>query len=391
MTDSAASAVCLVMASNDPLRDPQDMGPPTPRGPHARRPRTRIRGLVKGGGAKPDPGEGASSVLERRTGTSVLGMGMALPPQVLDNAMVAARTGLTEEWIVQRTGIHERRVAAPGMRPSQLAAESSNAALAEAGVRPEDLGFVICTTLTPDTPVPATACWIQAEIGASRVPSVDLNAACSGFLYGWKIADALMRADQSMGPILLVAVEQMSRIIDPTDPHTCAIFGDGSAAAVIGRAQPGAGLLGCTLGADGSGASLIQVPAGGGHLPASHETVDAGLHYVQMQGREVFKLAVNEMAAECEALLADLGIDPSDIKVVVPHQANARILDSVARQLGVADRIVMNLDRLGNTVSASIPLALIDCIRAGRLERGDLVLLTAFGAGLTWGAAVVRW
>ncbi|RMH01382.1 MAG: ketoacyl-ACP synthase III [Planctomycetota bacterium] len=298
---------------------------------------------------------------------------------------------MTEDWIVQRTGIHERRRAAPGTRPSQLGAESARRAMAQAGVKPEDIGFILCTTLTPDTPVPATACWIQAELGISRVPAVDLNAACSGFLYGWKVADALLRSDPDLGPVLLVCVEHMTRIVDPTDPHTCAIFGDGAATAVIGRAEKDAGLLGCTLGADGSGAGLIQVPAGGGHLPASHDTVDAGLHYLQMQGREVFKLAVNEMSGACDTLLRDLGLAADEIKVVVPHQANARILDAVARHLGVADRIYVNIAKLGNTTSASIPLALEECVQQGKLERGDLVLLTAFGAGLTWGAAVVRW
>ncbi|MBC8328582.1 MAG: ketoacyl-ACP synthase III [Planctomycetes bacterium] len=356
-------------------------------------PRTSTR--IRGTNGKPEadafPQDDASNGQERRAGTSVLGMGSALPPNVVSNAEVAERTGLTEDWIVQRTGIQERRHSAPGVRPSLLGAESAVKAMEQAGVKPEELGFILCTTLTPDTPVPATACWIQAEIGANRVPAIDLNAACSGFLYGWKIADALMRSDASMGPILLVAVEQMSRIVDPTDPHTCAIFGDGAASVVIGRAEAGFGLLGCTLGADGAGASLIQVPAGGGHLPASHETVDAGLHYLQMQGREIFKLAVNEMTGECEALLNELGIDADEIKLVVPHQANARILDSVARHLGVADRIHVNIAKVGNTVSASIPLALEECATQGKLKRGDLVLLTAFGAGLTWGAAVVRW
>ncbi len=350
---------------------------------------TRIRG--QNGKAEAASNGLQPAEQERRAGTCVIGMGSALPQQVVSNAEVAERTGLTEDWIVQRTGIKERRMATPGMRPSQLGAEAANRALEDAGVKPEELGFILCTTITPDTLCPSTACWIQAEIGAPRVPAIDLNAACSGFLYGWKIADGLMRTDPSMGPILLVAVEQMSRIVDPTDPHTCAIFGDGAAAVVLGRAENGAGLLGCTLGADGSGASLIQIPAGGGHLPATHDTVDAGLHFVQMQGREVFKLAVNEMSGECEALLTELGVEADDIKLVVPHQANARILDAVARHLGVADRIHVNISKVGNTTSASIPLALHDAADQGKLERGDLVLLTAFGAGLTWGAAVVRW
>ena len=348
---------------------------------------TRLRDA----GGQPLPSSSTAQARDRRTGTKVLGIARALPDHVVTNAEVAARTGLTEDWIVQRTGIRERRRATDGMRPSLLGAEATKKALDQAGVKPEDLGFVLCTTITPDTPVPATACWIQAEIGAPRVPAIDLNAACSGFLYAWKIADSLMRTDPTMGPVLLVAVEQMSRIIDPVDPHTCAIFGDGAAAVVFGRAENGAGLLGCTLGADGAGAGLIQVPAGGGHLPATHDTVDAGLHYVQMQGREVFKLAVNEMSAECEALLQQLGVAPEDIALVVPHQANARILDAVARHLGVEDRIHMNISEVGNTVSASIPLALEECVNDGRLKPGDLVLLTAFGAGLTWGAAVVRW
>jgi len=359
--------------------------------PYVTRTATRIRGLNGKADAESAARIEAERAQERRAGTTVLGLGTALPQHVVHNSEVAERTGLTEEWIVQRTGIQERRRSAPGVRPSLLGAESAVKAMEQAGVKPEDLGFILCTTVTPDTMVPATACWIQAEIGAPRVPALDLNAACSGFLYGWKVADALMRADPSMGPILMVAVEKMSSIIDPTDPHTCAIFGDGAASVVIGRAESGSGLLGCTLGADGSGASLIQVPGGTGHIPASHETVDPGLHNQQMHGREVFKLAVNEMSGECEALLQELDIDPEQIKLVVPHQANARILDAVARHLGVPDRIHMNIAKVGNTTSASIPLALDQAVEDGKLERGDLVLLTAFGAGLTWGAAVVRW
>ncbi len=366
------------LRTRSPVEAPAILGPLT---------ETRLRDAH--GCPLPHPLPGTAR--DRRAGTRVLAIARALPPTVVGNQEVAAPAGLTEEWIVQRTGVRERRRAAPGTCPSALGAEAARRAMAEAGVAPEELGFILCATVTPDSPMPSTACLLQAELGAARVPALELNAACSGFLYGWKVADSLMRADATMGPVLLVTTEIMSTVVDPEDPQTCAIFGDGAAAVVLGRSAPDTGLLGCTLGADGARGHLIEIPAGGAVHPASHETVDHHDHFIHMKGREVFKLAVSEMIAECEALLDRVGLRPEDVARIIPHQANTRILDAVGRHLGVADRIHVNITRVGNTASASIPLALAECVEEGSVKPGDYVLLTAFGAGLTWGAALVRW
>lgn len=332
---------------------------------------------------------GATDAL--KTAVGVLGIGSALPAHVVPNAPIAARAALSEDWIVQRTGILERRVAGAGLLPSQLGAASARRALAMAGIEAAEVGFLLCCTATPDRPIPATSCLILRELGVSGPPAMDLVAGCTGFLYGLRTADALLRSDPALGNVLLVSTEFMNLWRNPDDYQTCALFGDAAAAVVLGRVGGGAGLLGSVLHADGALADLIQVQAGGVAEPTSAESVAGGRHYLEMRGREVFRHAVEKMISSCRELLDAHGVKPRDLDLVVPHQANLRILEAIAQRFGIADKLYINIERFGNTASATIPLALDECVKAGRLKRGNLVMVTSFGAGATWGAALLRW
>jgi 3-oxoacyl-[acyl-carrier-protein] synthase-3 len=321
---------------------------------------------------------------------TVAGVGSVLPERVVPNAEFETLVDTSDEWIRDRTGIGERRFAVDGQATSDLAVGAARRALETAGVAPEQLDLIVCATLTPDTPIPAAAVWVQRKLGVGA-PAFDLNAACAGFSYGLSTGAAFIGSGQAE-TVLVIGAEVLSRVMDYTDRTTCVLFGDGAGAVVL-RPSENPGILGSVLGADGGATDLLFIPAGGSARPASRETVDARDHSIRMpRGREVFKRAVVEMAASCRELLEKSGHTADDVNLLIPHQANARIMVAVAERLGIGpDRAVVDVETVGNTSAASIPIALDRAWRAGRIAEGDLVLLTSFGAGLAWGANLIRW
>jgi 3-oxoacyl-[acyl-carrier-protein] synthase-3 len=321
---------------------------------------------------------------------TITGVGSSLPPRLVPNTWFEARVDTTDEWIRSRTGIEARHFADDGVVTSDLAVEAARIALRTAGIPAEQLDMIVCATVTGDTPFPATAVWVQEKLGLS-CPAFDVNAACAGFSYGLATATAFVESGMA-DTILLIGAEVYSRILDFTDRQTCVLFGDGAGATVI-QASDRPGIEGTVLGADGTATEILLVPAGGSREPASAETVAASRHRIQMpNGREVFKRAVTEMAASCREVLEKNGHSPDDVDLLIPHQANARIMVAVAERLGIPlERAVVDVAEVGNTSAASIPIALDRAYRAGRIHEGDLVLFTSFGAGLTWGATAIRW
>jgi len=321
---------------------------------------------------------------------AVVGLGSVLPERVVPNEEFAKLVDTSDEWIRERTGVAERHFAAEDQVTSDLAVEATRTALDSAGVSAEQLDLIVCATLTPDTPIPATAVWVQRKLGIVA-PAFDVNAACAGFSYALSTATAFIESGQAE-TVLVVGAEVLSRVMDYRDRTTCVLFGDGAGALVL-RPSESAGVIGSVLGADGRAAEILIIPAGGSARPASHETVEARDHSIRMpKGREVFKRAVVEMAGACRELLEKSGHTPDDVNLLIPHQANARIMIAVAERLGIGlDRAVVDVETVGNTSAASIPIALDRAWRAGRVREGDLVLLTSFGAGLAWGANLIRW
>jgi 3-oxoacyl-[acyl-carrier-protein] synthase-3 len=321
---------------------------------------------------------------------TITGVGSSLPPRIVPNSWFEDRIDTTDEWIRSRTGIEARHFVTDGVVTSDLAIEASRIALDEAGIPAEQIDVVICASVTGDTPFPSTAVWVQQKLGLS-CPAFDVNAACAGYSYGLATATAFVEAGVA-DTILLIGAEVFSRILDFSDRQTCVLFGDGAGATVI-QASERTGIEGTVLGADGTAAEILLMPAGGSREPATPETVAARRHRIQMpNGREVFKRAVTEMAASCREVLEKNGHTPDDVDLLIPHQANARIMVAVAERLGIPlERAVVDVAGVGNTSAASIPIALDRAYRAGRMKDGDLVLFTSFGAGLTWGATVMRW
>jgi 3-oxoacyl-[acyl-carrier-protein] synthase-3 len=328
-----------------------------------------------------------------RTGAervSISGLGTCVPQRILTNEELAGMVDTSDEWIVTRTGIRERRIAAPDQALSDLALPAARQALQEAGIAPSELDLVICATVTPDMAFPATAVLLAEALGSRQAAAYDLSAGCTGFMYALAQAQAVLASGMGR-TALVVGGDVLSRIIDWSDRSTCVLFGDGAGAVVLERTAQG-GFLGFELGADGSGGKDLYLPAGGSRRPASAETVAAGEHYVRMNGREVFKFATRVLVSSAQALLEALGLSVADIDLYIPHQANIRIIQHAAARLGIPEeKIVVNVDRYGNTSSGSIPLALADAVGEGRLRRGDLLLMTGMGAGLTWGSAVLEW
>jgi len=321
---------------------------------------------------------------------TITGVGSSLPPRLVPNTWFEARVDTTDEWIRSRTGIEARHFADDGVVTSDLAVEAARIALRTAGIPAEQLDMIVCASVTGDTPFPATAVWVQEKLGLS-CPAFDVNAACAGFSYGLATATAFVESGMA-DTVLLIGAEVYSRILDFTDRQTCVLFGDGAGATVI-QASDRPGIEGTVLGADGTAAEILLLPAGGSREPASAETVAASRHRIRMpNGREVFKRAVTEMAASCREVLEKNGHSPDDVDLLIPHQANARIMVAVAERLGIpVERAVVDVAEVGNTSAASIPIALDRAYRAGRIHEGDLVLFTSFGAGLTWGATAIRW
>ena len=319
-----------------------------------------------------------------------LGLGFYLPEKVLTNAELEKMVETSDEWIRTRTGISQRRIAAQGENTSDLAVKAAQAALADAKVKPEELDMILVATMTPDMPCPSTACIVQAKLGAPQAAATDVAAACSGFLYGLVMGQQFV-ATGTYKKILVIGAEVLSRVVDWTDRGTCVLFGDGAGAAVIGPTTRGQ-ILSTYLGADGTKADLLKVPAGGAAQPASNESVRARAHFLKMNGTEVFKHAVRGMSDAAHTAIQRAGIKPEQIACVVPHQANIRIIEAVVERAGIPlERVYLNVDRYGNMSAASTIVALCEAVRDGRIKKGDYALLVAFGAGLTWGASVIRW
>ncbi|HZQ28803.1 MAG TPA: beta-ketoacyl-ACP synthase III [Acidimicrobiales bacterium] len=316
----------------------------------------------------------------------VAGMGTAVPDQIATNADFEARLDTSDEWIVERTGIRERRFAGPGETTATLAAAAGGAAIKDAGLVPDDIDLLVVATATPETTIPATAVYVQESLGL-HCGAFDLGAACAGFVYGLVTASSFIVAN-NLDAILVVGAETLSRIVNPEDRSTAILFGDGAGAAVVRRTDGDTGLLSWDLGCDGSAAGLLGVDAGGSRIPTTRASVAAGQHWLHMDGREVFRRAVRVVVESSGKALARAGVTADDIDLFVPHQANVRIIEAAVSRLGIApERVVTNIERYGNTSAASVPLALEEASP----KDGDLVLLSGFGAGMTWASAVIRW
>ncbi|MDP3981011.1 MAG: beta-ketoacyl-ACP synthase III [Chlamydiota bacterium] len=323
--------------------------------------------------------------------SSIVSTGIFVPPKILSNVDLEKMVETSDEWIRERTGIRERRVADATMTTSDMGMLASKEALRSAGISPEDIDLIIVSTMTPDMLCPSTACLVQAKLGASRAACFDLSAACSGFVYGLDIMDKFLDGGrQKTG--LLIGAEKLSSSINWKDRNTCILFGDGAGATVMVKGNDGHRVVASCLGSDGLGADMLKIPAGGCAAPATQETVAMGLHYLTMEGREVFKRAVAVMSASTLEVLDVAGMKPEDITLFIPHQANKRIIDGVAKKLSISDRkIFLNVDKYGNTSAASIIVALHEASLCGRIQKGDYVLMTAFGAGFTWGSSIIQW
>ena len=321
----------------------------------------------------------------------IAGWGAAVPAGRLTNADLEARVETSDQWIVERTGIRERRYAAEGETTATLAIEAGANAIKSAGLTPDAIDLLVVATATPEQPIPHTGAFVGDGIGL-RCGSFDINAGCAGFIYELVTGAALLQAG-NLDHVLVIGCETLSRIVDPRDRGTCIIFGDGAAAVVLApTTDDGPGILGWDLGCDGSATGLVGLPAGGSRLPASQDTIDDGLHYLKMQGQELFRRAVRVVVESVGVTLARSGITADEVNWFIPHQANLRIIEAAANRLGIPrERTVVNIERFGNTSAASIPLAMSEAADDGRIRDGDLVLMSGFGAGMAWGSVVVRW
>ena len=321
----------------------------------------------------------------------IIGIGCYLPEKKLTNQDLEKMVDTSDAWITERTGIKTRHIAAPDQATSDLAYEAAVRALADADTKPEELDLIIVATESPDYKYPSTACLLQARLGAKNAAGFDLSAGCSGFVYGLGIGSQSI-VSGLYKKILLVGAETLSRIINWTDRNTCVLFGDGAGAAVLGRVDDGYGVLSLELGADGTGGEHLIQPAGGRRNPTTHETVDAYGQCVHMDGQDVFKFAARKMPAACKKVLQKAGMTIDDIALLVPHQANLRIIDNAIDRLKInRDRVWINIEKHGNMSAACVPVCLTEAQQAGRLKKGDNVIMVAFGAGLTWAGALLKW
>ena len=322
---------------------------------------------------------------------SISGVGSYVPAKVLTNADLARMIETTDEWITTRTGIKERRIAAKNEFTSDLATQAALRAMRRAGVTADQVDLIIVATATPDMPFPSTACLVQRKIGAHRAAAFDLEAACSGFVYALEIGQQFIMS-RTYDTVLIIGAEKLSTIVDWKDRNTCVLFGDGAGAAVLQNRPNSHGLLTAVMGADGRKADLLFMAGGGSRCPASAESVAARMHYLRMDGKETFKNAVQAMQTAAEEALRRCEIDISRIKCIIPHQANLRIIEAVGERLGARpEQLFVNVQKYGNTSAASVAIALDEAVSSGQIQRGDLILLVVFGAGLTWGAAVIEW
>ncbi len=321
----------------------------------------------------------------------ILGIGHYVPEKILTNFDLEKMVDTSDEWITERTGIKQRHIAAAEEATSDLALNAGRKALADAGVKAEELDLIIVATASPDHAFPSTACLVQDRIGAVNAAAFDLSAGCSGFVYSLGVASQMIKTGLYK-KALIIGAETLSRIMNWKDRNTCVLFGDGAGAAVIGEVEDGYGVLGIDLGADGSGGKYLYQPAGGSRKPASQETIDGYEHTIHMNGPEVFKFAIQIMGKTAKTALKNAGMKPEELDMLFPHQANLRIISSAAKRLKMPmEKVWVNVDKYANTSAASIPIALCEAQEAGVLKKGDNILLVGFGAGLTWSAIVLKW
>jgi 3-oxoacyl-[acyl-carrier-protein] synthase III len=326
-----------------------------------------------------------------KVNAGILGTGHSYPEGILTNADLEKMVDTSDDWITSRTGIKQRRKAAPGEYTSQFAVRASRQAVERAGIDFADIDLILCATVTPDQILPATACLIQAELGADKAAAMDIVAACSGFLYGLSLANSMIRDGQAKYA-LVIGAEILTRYVDYTDRATCVLFGDGAGAAIVGPVEEDRGILASRIRSDGRYEEQLFAPGGGTKRGFTAETIANGDHFFKMKGNELFKVAVRSMAEISREVLNEAGLKADDVSLFIPHQANQRITLAVANKLNVEEaRVYSNIAQHGNTSSASIPIALDECVEAGRIKKGDIVLLASFGGGVTWGGTVMRW
>lgn len=329
--------------------------------------------------------------MEKGYTASITGIGSFLPKKVLTNDDLTKMLDTTDEWITKRTGIKERRIVENGATASDLAIEASLRALDDANVLPSEVDLIVAATITPDCLVPSTACFLQDKIGASNAGAFDILAACAGFVYALSIAKSFV-ASGAMKTVLVVGTECLSKITDYTDRSTCILFGDGAGAVIVQRGNGRREIITTHLGSDGSQAELLMLPAGGSKLPTSHETIESRSHYIRLKGKELFKVAINNMVDVITKTVAENNMKLEDIDLIIPHQSNIRIIEAAMDRLKLPrKKAYINIDRFGNTSSASIPIAIDEIDKGGMLNPGDSVLLVAFGGGLTWSSSIIKW
>ena len=321
----------------------------------------------------------------------IIATGSYVPERILRNADLEGMVDTSDEWIVERTGIRERRIANEKQAASDLAYEASKAALKSASLKARDMDLIIVASVSGDMPLPATACILQDKLDAKRAAAFDVNAACSGFVYALSVADAFIRSG-TYRRVLVVGAEVLSKFTDWEDRTTCVLFGDGAGAVILDATEGDRGILSVKIHSDGSMWDLLHAPGGGSRTPASKETVRKRMHFIKMKGNETFKVAVRTLESLVVETLKENKLKTSDLSLVIPHQANLRIIQATAKRLNLPmEKVVVNLDRFGNTSAASIPIALDETVRAGRVRNGDYILLEAFGGGLTWASALIKW
>jgi len=328
--------------------------------------------------------------MDSKRKVSIIGTGSYVPEKVLTNQDLEKIVETSDEWIYSRTGMRERHIASDAQAASDLGAEAATKAIADAGIDAGDIDLIIVATLSPDMFFPSTACFVQDKIGARNAYCYDLGAACSGFLYALDTAKNQI-ASGAIDTALVIGTEKMSTFIDWEDRGTCILFGDGAGAAVLRAGGDGRGIMESVMGSDGSLANLLWTPGGGSRNPMTHEMLDQKQQYLKMEGREVFKHAVVRMGDTVMQALEKNGVPVDEVKCFIPHQANIRIIDAISKRLGVADRMYCNVDKYANTSSAALAIALDEAVKDGTIEKGDVVVLTVFGGGFTWGANVLEW
>jgi 3-oxoacyl-[acyl-carrier-protein] synthase-3 len=330
-------------------------------------------------------------MFEYSNSVGIIGTGFYVPEKIITNFDLEKIVDTSDEWIRTRTGINERRIAADNEAASDLAAKAGSEALYKAEIIPQDIDLLIIATLSPDHFMPSTACITQRKLGLINAVCFDLTAACSGSLYAIKVAESILK-NSNYNTAMIIGTEILSRTVDWKDRNTCVLFGDGAGAIILKKGIKGKNIISSDFGSDGSGADLLRIPAGGSRLPTSYRTIDQGQHFIEMDGRKIYKLAKKKMVDSVLKALENVNLTKKDIDLLIPHQANTRILEAVVKKLHLPkEKIMINLEKYGNTSAASIPIALDEAISQGKITEGDIVVLTAFGAGLTWGAIVIMW